>query len=115
LPSTREGLPLSILEAQASQVPVLAAPTPGASEIITENQSGFLIAHDDVVGYADCIQALLTNPPLYHRLAENAYEKATREYDWTTFCERIWQIYCELLTARANPSLAVRESENRRR
>jgi glycosyltransferase involved in cell wall biosynthesis len=34
LPSTSEGLPLSILEAQASKVPVIAAPTAGIPEII---------------------------------------------------------------------------------
>src|SRR5262249_28602479 len=33
LPSTHEGLPLSILEAQASKVPVLAAPTAGVPEV----------------------------------------------------------------------------------
>src|SRR5688572_10923440 len=43
LPSTREGLPLSILEAQASKVPVLASPAGGTAEIIIDGETGFLI------------------------------------------------------------------------
>jgi glycosyltransferase involved in cell wall biosynthesis len=97
LPSTREGLPLSILEAQASKVPVLAAPTPGICEVIADDETGFLIPQDDPVGYANRIQALLRNPALYYRLAEKAHEKVVREYDWIGFCERIWAIYRELL------------------
>ena len=97
LPSTREGLPLSILEAQASKVPVLAAPTPGACEVITHGETGFLIAHDHAEGYADYVLRLLTKPALYHRVTENAYERVRSEYDWKTYCERTWQIYRELL------------------
>jgi glycosyltransferase involved in cell wall biosynthesis len=96
LPSSREGLPLSILEAQATSIPVLAAPTPGICEVIRDCETGFLITNDNPVGYADCVEALLRNPDLNHRVTENAYKEITNEYDWTTFCERIWHLYSEL-------------------
>ena len=64
LPSTREGLPLSVLEAQASRVPVLAAPTAGVPEVIQDGQTGFLIPADDADGYACRIEQLLTAPEL---------------------------------------------------
>jgi len=96
LPSTREGLPISLLEAQASKVPVLAAPTAGIPEAVADGETGFLIAAENYVGYADCIQTLLTNRDLYQRVAENGYEQVRREYDWNIYCERIWGLYCEL-------------------
>jgi glycosyltransferase involved in cell wall biosynthesis len=46
LPSTNEGLPLTLLEAQASGTPVLAAPTAGIPEIVRDGETGFLIAAD---------------------------------------------------------------------
>ena len=97
LPSSHEGLPLSILEAQASKVPALTAPTAGIPEAVSDGETGILIPSEDYVGYADAIQTLLSNKDLYHRVVENAYEQVRREYDWSNYCERIWKLYCELL------------------
>jgi glycosyltransferase involved in cell wall biosynthesis len=97
LPSTCEGLPLSILEAQASKVPVLAAPTAGIPEVIQDEASGFLIAADDAPGYAACLESLLKNPNRYHQIAEAAYVQATQSYNWTRFCQRIKELYCKLI------------------
>jgi glycosyltransferase involved in cell wall biosynthesis len=99
LPSTKEGLPLSVLEAQASRVPVLAAPTAGIPEVVREGETGFLPAADDAPGYADAIQTMLDDPDLRRRVTEAAYTRTTREYDWQTCCRRILGLYDELLDA----------------
>jgi glycosyltransferase involved in cell wall biosynthesis len=96
LPSAREGLPLSILEAQATKVPVLAAPTAGIPEVVVDGETGFLIAAGDAPGYAHRIRALLENAELYHRVAEQARAKTTRERSWESHCERIIELYREL-------------------
>src|SRR5262249_48318367 len=41
LPSTHEGLPLTVLEAQASKVPVLASATAGIPEAVQDGETGF--------------------------------------------------------------------------
>jgi glycosyltransferase involved in cell wall biosynthesis len=97
LPSTHEGLPLSILEAQATKVPVLAAPTAGIPEVVADGETGFLIAADDAVGYADRIQSLLNQPALYRRVAEQAHARAISELSWEGYCERIMFLYQALL------------------
>jgi glycosyltransferase involved in cell wall biosynthesis len=96
LPSTCEGLPLSVLEAQATKVPVLAAPTAGIPEVVRDGATGFLIAADDAPGYARRLADLLGNPDLGHAVAEAAYAKVTREYNWHTYCQRVWELYQEL-------------------
>ena len=101
LPSTREGLPLSILEAQASKVPVLAAPTAGVPEVVTEGETGFLIPATDAVVYADRIQRLLGNADLRHRVTEQAYTKVKREHSWQVYCERISELYRQLTDPQA--------------
>jgi glycosyltransferase involved in cell wall biosynthesis len=97
LPSTHEGLPLSILEAQATKVPVLAAPTAGVPEVVKEGETGFLIAAADAAGYARRLEDLLANPELYRRVAEGAFARTTREYNWSTLCRRITSLYEEVL------------------
>ncbi len=97
LPSTHEGLPLSILEAQATKVPVLAAPTAGVPEVVRDGETGFLIAAGDAEGYARRLKALLADPGLARQVAERAFARTTREYSWSAFCRRVTALYEELL------------------
>ena len=97
LPSTQEGLPLAVLEAQATKVPVVAAPTAGIPEAIVDGQQGFLVAAKDAAGYAGRVEVLLTCPELRHQVAEQAFAKIQREYTWSTFCDRVRGLYQDLV------------------
>jgi glycosyltransferase involved in cell wall biosynthesis len=99
LPSTREGLPLSILEAQATKVPVLAAPTSGIPEVVIDEETGFLIAADDVNAYACRVKSLLDNSDLYHHLTEQAYRNVASNNSFQVYCQKILQLYNALLSS----------------
>jgi glycosyltransferase involved in cell wall biosynthesis len=105
LPSTCEGLPLSILEAQATKVPVLANPTAGIPEVLSHGKTGFLIPAEDAEGYATCISNLLKSAQLYYSVADNAYRQTTQEHNWTTLCRRVWDLYQEVVNWRPNSNL----------
>lgn len=102
LPSTSEGLPLSVLEAQASKVAVVAAPTAGIPEVVRDGETGFLVPADQGEVYASRIEALQANSDLYRHVTERAYEQVTQEYNWRTYCCRIWELYKELLAEHIN-------------
>ncbi len=93
LPSTMEGLPLSILEAQASGTPVIAAPTAGIPEVVIDGKTGFLVAADKADGYAQHLHYFLRNQSLYSQIAEDAYAMIMRECSWKTYVERVWDVY----------------------
>ena len=97
LPSTSEGLPLSILEAQASGAVVLAAPTAGIPEVVVENETGFLVAADDPVGYADRIQRLTGEHSQLLRIRKSARRYVEREHDLDEFCKRVVLEYQKVL------------------
>ena len=74
LPSTTEGLPLSILEAQASKSLVIANPIAGIPEVITDGVTGFLVEHTDIKGYADTIERLIRDPEQWESIVSRAYK-----------------------------------------
>jgi glycosyltransferase involved in cell wall biosynthesis len=97
LPSTCEGLPLSILEAQATGVPVLTAPTAGIPEVVKDGETGCLIAADNAAAYADRLQSLLDRPQIAGRIADAARAQVLANYTWPVYCRRIQQLYQEVL------------------
>lgn len=98
LPSTStEGIPLSVLEAQATKTPVLTSPAGNVPEAVTDGATGFLLPADDAAGFAECARRLLDDRELYRRVAGAAYENVMREFTLTTFCGRMTRAYEEVL------------------
>jgi len=62
LPSRKEGLPYTLLEAMAARVPVVATAVGGVPEIITDRQNGYLVNPDNADDLADKIKLGLQNP-----------------------------------------------------
>lgn len=99
LPSTSEGLPLSVLEAQASGAVVLAAPTAGIPEVVRDGETGYLIAAGDFTTYARRLADLLANPGQAALVSESASRHVCRAHDVRRYCERILEEYDALLDA----------------
>jgi glycosyltransferase involved in cell wall biosynthesis len=98
LPSTSEGLPLVILEAQASKAVTLAAPTAGIPEVIDNGRTGFLIDAKDHEAYADCIARLLVRPDDAKAIKDDAYRQVCNQHNIDTYCGRVLQEYDRLLS-----------------
>lgn len=62
LPSWREGLPKSLLEAAACGLPMITTDVPGCREIVTHEKNGLLVPLQDAQGLADAIERLIKNP-----------------------------------------------------
>lgn len=97
LPSTSEGLPLVILEAQASKAVVLAAPTAGVPEIITDNQTGYLVPADDHEGYAQHISRLIGDEQRKNAIADQALHQVRSYNSLSRYCERVISEYSSVL------------------
>ena len=97
LPSTNEGLPLTLLEAQASGLPVLAAPTAGVPEIIAHGETGFLIAADDAGGYARHLHELFRQPELGEKLLTKAFSRVIEQYTMDAMFGNLRKVYAEVM------------------
>jgi glycosyltransferase involved in cell wall biosynthesis len=66
LPSRREGLPKSLLEAAACGRPIVATDVPGCREIARPDFNAVLVPPDDPAALADAIGRLAADPALRH-------------------------------------------------
>jgi glycosyltransferase involved in cell wall biosynthesis len=72
LPSRREGLPLSLMEAAACGRAMIASDVPGCREIVIHDQTGLLFPVDNALALADAMGKLAGDPSLRARYAIGA-------------------------------------------
>ena len=80
LPSYDEALPVSLIEAMSAGVPVVASPTGGIAEVVTEGASGFLVAPGDKIGLERSLRRLLIDRELAARLGKAARDTARARF-----------------------------------
>jgi glycosyltransferase involved in cell wall biosynthesis len=89
LPSHAEGLPMSVVEAFATGVPVISTPVGGLGETVVPGQNGLLVMPGDVTGLADALVRLLDDEPLRSRLAAGAHETWRSGHDIDDYARRL--------------------------
>jgi glycosyltransferase involved in cell wall biosynthesis len=97
LPSYSEGLPITMLEAMAAGLPVIATSVGAIPEVIEEGKNGFLIEVGDYHGLAQKILILAKDKRLRWKMATNNINKIKRLYDRTIIMRKIGNLYAELL------------------
>jgi glycosyltransferase involved in cell wall biosynthesis len=80
LPSRREGLPLSLMEAAACGRAMIATDVPGCREIVVHHQTGLLFPLDDAPALADAMARLAADPPLRSRYAVAARQRVVEKF-----------------------------------
>lgn len=86
LPSSSEQFPISILEAMASEIPVIASNVGGVPEIVKHNDTGYLVNYEDKSSLYKSIETVLGEPTHTTTKAKKLVlenlniSKATKEY-----------------------------------
>ena len=98
LPSASgEGLPLVLLEAMSTGLPVIATAVGGTPEIVTQNKNGVLIPPKNPTAMADAILTLLENKNLALSIGEAARKTIEQKFSWEENVRQLEKIYKELL------------------
>src|SRR5271166_5059345 len=80
LPSRREGLPLSLMEAAACGRALIASDAPGCREVALHEQTGLLFPVDDAPALADAMARLAGAPDLRQRYGAEARRLAEQKF-----------------------------------
>lgn len=96
LPSFREGLSRSIMEAMSSGLPCIVSRIRGNVDLVTQGKGGYLHAPSDVDEVAEAISKIAEDPALRQAMREYNLEKI-KNFDTAVVKQTLREIYAEVL------------------
>lgn len=93
LTSRYEGLPLTLLEAMASGVPVIGTDVLGIREVIRDQENGILVPDNDPEVLAKAILELSRNPRKRRIFVENGFKLISTRYNFEAFIKKYEQLF----------------------
>jgi glycosyltransferase involved in cell wall biosynthesis len=104
LSSRSEGLPLTILEAMAAGLPVVASRIGGVPEAVSDGETGLLVPSGDPSSLAAAIARLLEDASLRRRLGQAGHARVRERFDVASFRRAHVDLYRRELASRGLPS-----------
>lgn len=90
--SRQEGLPVAVMEAMASGLPIVASHVRGNIDLIDPDKGGYLVEADDVDGFANAIRRILEDHNNLDRMRSYNLDKI-RAYSLETIILQMAQLY----------------------
>jgi glycosyltransferase involved in cell wall biosynthesis len=96
LTSISEGIPLTVIEAMAAGLPVVATAVGGMAEIVEHGQTGLLAPSGDHAALAEHILRLAEDPDLRVRMGEHGRQRAVEMFSESQMHDGYCRLYEEL-------------------
>ena len=103
LSSKREGLPMVVLEAMASGLPVVSTDVGGISEVVRNSENGALVPPENPDRLAEAVQRILSDPKLSGHMGTSARDWIVRHYSLDNITKKYAALYRLILDTAANP------------
>ena len=93
LSSRSEGLPVSVLEAMAAELPVVASNVGGLGELVVDGETGLLVPSGDPAALAEALGRLLDDRELRQKLGAAGRARAEASFDLAEFRRAHVELY----------------------
>jgi len=105
LPSSTEGLPMTIIEAMASALPVVATRVGGVPELVKPGVNGLLVPPQDPDALASALRKLIEDSRLRHDMGAAGRRFAEENFDIRVTAQKHENLFIELLQKKAPHAL----------
>ena len=97
LTSKNEGTPVSLIEAQASNLPVVSTNVGGVSDIVAENETGFIISRNDKGKFVEKLKILVENDKIRNKMKTKGWEHVHLKFSYKRLASDMEHYYKRLL------------------
>ena len=97
LPSYREGLPKSLIEALATGLPCVTTDVPGCREVVAPGVNGLLVPARELGPLVCALQSLIDNPALREEMGRNGRKRAVAEFSSDRVIKETLSVYEAML------------------
>lgn len=98
--SKNEGTPVSLIEAQASGIPVISTDVGGVKDIVSEGQTGFVVPTDNLDLYVEKVSLLIKNKEIREKMSQNGWKHVHEKFSYNRLVSDMEKYYKELLLRR---------------
>ncbi len=98
LPSIKEGVPYTLLEAGSASVAFVGSALPGIREVVTDMESGILVQPKKPREIAGALTLLIEDPERRKKYAESLHARVTNDYSLRAMLEKTSNLYKKSLT-----------------
>jgi glycosyltransferase involved in cell wall biosynthesis len=92
LSSLAEGMPLVVLEAMASGLPIISSKVQGIEEVVKQGINGYLFSPTDYSTLSQYLAKLINNDDIRLKMGTES-TKIIKDYDWANITEQYIRIY----------------------
>lgn len=97
LTSDNEGTPVSLIEAQACNIPVISTDVGGVKDIVLEGETGFVVPKKDVKAFSEKLAFLIKNKKNREIMSQNGWKFVEEQFHYKTLVRNMENYYKELL------------------
>lgn len=97
LSSLNEGTPVSLIEAQAANKPIVSTNVGGVSDVVIPGQTALLSESNDVDSFADNLLKLASDAVLRDKIGKGGYQHVHNKYSYQRLCSDMENLYRRIL------------------
>nr|WP_276509977.1 glycosyltransferase [Hyphomicrobium sulfonivorans] len=102
LPSYREGLPKSLLEAMSCGKPCITTNVTGCRDAVRDQDNGLLVPARDAAELRTAVKKMLADPAMRERMGTRGRQRALEEFGLQRISNLTFDVYSQLISKRHN-------------